>query len=80
MSELPHYGTLARPDPSLFLAAVEGSSSITVIIITILSDRQPRITRQARGGWTREQQVLGTEATERGRSLAPTDWEHQQCA
>lgn len=57
MSELPHYGTLARPDPSLFLAAVEGSSSITVIIITIISDRQPRITRQARGGWTREQQV-----------------------
>lgn len=63
MSELPHYGTLARPDPSPFLTAVEGSSSIT---ITIISDRQPRITRQARGGWPREQQVLGTEATEHG--------------
>lgn len=63
MSELPHYGMLAWPDPSPFLTAVEGSSSITVITITIISDRQPRITRQACGCWAREQQVLGTEAT-----------------
>ena len=72
MSELPHYGKLAWPDRSLFLTVVEGSSSIIVIIITIItiitiiSDRQLRITQLARGCWTRQQQVLGPETTERG--------------